>query len=82
MTERKVYLKPLAVNLSGFGVIGQEPLGTCANGTNPTVAYCVSGDGVLQSSESCSPTGMNPTAGFCSTGGNVENNCTWGSIFS
>lgn len=82
MTKRKQYIKPKAINLSGFGAVGQAPLGTCEGGTQPTVGYCQNGPGVGQPGSFCSPTGTNPTAGVCNNGGNVENNCAWGSIFS
>ena len=80
MNDRKQYIKPLALNLSGFGVVGQEPLGTCANGTSPTAATCGGGDFVTQD-PLCSPTGISPTLGRCSPGGAPDNDCISGTIF-
>ncbi|MCD4702627.1 MAG: hypothetical protein K8S24_12305 [Candidatus Aegiribacteria sp.] len=81
MIERKQYTKPVALNLSGFGVVGQEPPGICANGTMPTVANCPGGSSVSQLEQFCSPTGVFPEYGDCDpSGGNVINACAAGSL--
>ena len=81
MNETKQYIKPVALNLSGFGVVGQEPLGICADGTMPTVANCPGGDSVSQLPQFCAPTGVFPETGDCTpSGGNVINACLAGSI--
>jgi hypothetical protein len=83
MNERKQYIKPHALNLSGFGVVGQEPLGICANGTMPTVANCPGGEQVEQNPDFCSPNGVFPSSGDCTpSGGNVINACLTGSLHS
>jgi len=81
MTIRKQYIKPMALNLSGFGVVGQEPLGVCANGTMPTVSNCPGGEQVEQNPMFCSPNGILPDWGDCNpSGGNVVSGCSVGSL--
>lgn len=81
MVNRKQYIKPQVLNLSGFGVVGQEPLGWCSTGHEPSVANCFNGTDVTQSEFACSPTGFGPEFGDCNpNGGNVMNICTTGSL--
>jgi hypothetical protein len=80
MSNRKPYIKPQAMNLSGLGVVGTEFLGICAGGSNPTTYTCANGDRPQQTSMACQPTGFTPDIGGCKAGGNVANVCSIGSM--
>ncbi len=78
MINKRQYVKPIALNLSGLAVIGYEPLGTCQNGYDPTTAFCTGGDAVDQRPTACNPNGLSPEIGGCSVGGNVSSSCNSG----
>jgi len=80
MTDRKRYITPGVMNLSGFGVLGSGFLGICSGGSNPTTYTCANGDRPEQTSMACRPTGHSPDLGGCKAGGNVANACTHGSM--
>lgn len=80
MNKRKQYIKPMALNLSGFGVTGQIPLGMCVDGSSPASDTC--SDGAYPSSDpsACNPTGTFPQVGNCAVGDSVIYGCSAGSL--
>lgn len=80
MSDRKPYVKPQAMNLSGLGVVGTEFLGICASGNTPTTSTCTDGVNPYQTSMACQPTGYTPDIGGCKAGSNVANVCAYGSM--
>lgn len=79
MINKKQYVKPKALNISGLGVLGYEPLGICATGHDPTTSNCANGE-TPEQPHSCNPTGFTPLVGGCQAGGNVANVCGIGSL--
>ena len=82
MTNKKQYLRPRALNISGLGVLGYEPLGVCATGHDPTTVTCSYGEDPAQNPAACNPAGYSPNSGDCVGGGQVANICGIGSLHS
>ncbi len=89
MTNKKQYVKPRALDLSGLAVIGfneigigdPSPLGSCQVGSNPTSDTCSpSGSSPTQDPAHCAPTGFLAQVGGCDTGTSAYANCGTGSI--
>lgn len=80
MIERKQYIKPLALNLSGFGVAGQIPLGMCVDDSSPASYTCSDGGALSSDPLSCNPNGNFPQVGNCNIGSSVIYGCSAGSL--
>ena len=80
MANRKQYVKPMVCNLSGYGVMGQIPLGMCVDGSSPASSSC--SDGAFPTSDpiACNPTGTFPQVGDCNAGDSVIYGCSSGSL--
>ena len=76
---KKSYTSPRAVDLSGLGVLGYEPLGVCATGHEPSTFTCSDGSDPTQP-HACNPAGYSPLSGDCKSGGQVANVCGIGSL--
>lgn len=83
INKRKVYQTPQAVDLSGHGATGQDPMGWCNPGFSPAPpsSYCRSGSSPTQA-DTCSPVGLGPTIAGCSVGSQAVQLCTVGSIYN
>lgn len=81
-TERTRYLPPVAFDLSGKAAAGQQPLGTCMNGTSLVGQLtCTTGIAPSSAQPSCTPTGLDPEYGGCDYGHRAANNCISGTTF-
>lgn len=80
----KVYEPPLAVDLTGFSVSGQnkdpKPAGICMSGGQLTFVYCTTG--TSPAGGNCAPTGALPELGYCRAGNNAVEGCSSGGIHS
>ena len=76
--NRKKYKKPEAMDLSGFGVVGYEPLGMCRDGSIPTTVTCANGYTPEEPDPSCTPNGGLPEYGKCLYGSTVSHTCKTG----
>ncbi len=79
MGDRRLYVTPEVVNISGFGVVGYEFLGFCSAGDTPTTNVCQNGNQVTQDPTACAPNGILPQYGRCITGSTVVTGCVSGS---
>ena len=80
MGSKKVYEKPIAVDLNGFsasGIRGTEQ-GWCTGGTNVALATCLDGTQPVGDPTACNPTGSQPEIGYCDQGNIAVEGCLSG----
>lgn len=78
----RAYEPPVAVDLTGFSVLGQDkspkPAGICMSGGQLTFQWCR--DGSSPKGGNCAPTGGLPSMGYCDYGNNAVEGCSSGGV--